>query len=126
MVKSSRVGKNTGASSAHAVGNVVIETSDLLVLLKLNAVVRRERIESIKDLKVDVVTARALKPLTETLKYAKPLMKNDSICLLLKGKRATEELTQAKKYWTFDIEIHPSRSDDSGKILILKNLRRGR
>jgi 16S rRNA (guanine527-N7)-methyltransferase len=94
--------------------------------LKLDVVVHRERIEDIKDLKADVVTARALKPLPEALKYAKPLMKNNSVCILLKGKRSTEELTQAKKYWTFDVEIHPSRSDDSGKILVLKNLRHGR
>jgi 16S rRNA (guanine527-N7)-methyltransferase len=89
----------------------------------LNAVVRRERIEDVKDLKADVVAARALKPLPELLKYANKLIHKDSLCLFLKGKSATEELTQAKKYWTFSAKIHPSQSDDSGNILVMRDLR---
>ena len=91
--------------------------------LKLNVTVRRERIEDIRDLKADIITARALKALPEGLKYANYLMHKDTICLFLKGKNATEELTQAQKYWTFGLEIHPSCTDDSGKILVLRNLR---
>jgi 16S rRNA (guanine527-N7)-methyltransferase len=91
--------------------------------LGLNAIVRRERIENIKDLRADVITARALKPLPELLKYANRLIHKDSLCLFLKGRNATEELTQAKKYWTFSTEIHPSQSDDSGNVLVMKDLR---
>lgn len=91
--------------------------------LKLNAVVRNERIEDIKDLKADVVTARALKPLPELLKYANRLINKDSVCLFLKGKSAAEELTEARKYWTFDAEIRQSVSDDSGSVLALRGLR---
>ncbi len=92
--------------------------------LRLDVVVRRERAESIRDIKADVITARAVKALPELLKYAKPLMKKETICLFLKGKSLSEELTDAKKYWTFDADIYPSRSDDSGRILVIKNLRR--
>jgi 16S rRNA (guanine527-N7)-methyltransferase len=91
--------------------------------LKLNVTVRRERIEDIKDLKADVITARALKPLPELLKYANRLAHKETLCLFLKGRGATEELTRTKKYWTFSLEIHPSRSDDAGKVLVMKNLR---
>jgi 16S rRNA (guanine527-N7)-methyltransferase len=91
--------------------------------LKLNVAVRRERIEAIRDLKVDVVTARALKLLPELLKYANYLTHPDTTCLFLKGKSALEELTEARKYWTFTLETHPSRSDDSGSVLVLQNLR---
>ncbi|MDD3371404.1 MAG: 16S rRNA (guanine(527)-N(7))-methyltransferase RsmG [Alphaproteobacteria bacterium] len=94
--------------------------------LGLNVEVRRERVENIHDLKTDVIAARALKALPDLLKYANGLMKKGSFCLFLKGKSLTEELTEAQKYWTFDQEIHQSRSDDSGQILIVKNLRRGR
>ena len=93
--------------------------------LKLNVVVRRERVEDIKDFKADIITARALKPLPELLKYANRLTHKDSLCLFLKGKSATEELTQAKKYWTFSAKTHPSLSDDSGNILVIRNLQYG-
>jgi 16S rRNA (guanine527-N7)-methyltransferase len=91
--------------------------------LSLNVVVRKGRVEDIKDFKADVVTARALKALPDLLKYANRLIHKDSICLFLKGRGAIDELTEAKKYWTFQLEIHPSLSDDSGKILEMRNLR---
>jgi 16S rRNA (guanine527-N7)-methyltransferase len=90
--------------------------------LGLTAIVRQERIEEIKDLKADIVTARALKPLPDLLKYASRLMKKDGEGLFLKGKSANEELTQAKKYWIFSAKIYPSLSDDSGRVLVVKNL----
>jgi 16S rRNA (guanine527-N7)-methyltransferase len=93
--------------------------------LKLDVIVRNERVENIRDLKADVITARAVKALPELLKFAKGLIKKETCCFFLKGKTLTEELTQAEKYWTFDAEIQQSRSDDSGKVLILKNLRYG-
>jgi len=91
--------------------------------LNLPARVRRERVEAIKDLKVDIVTARAMKALPDLLKYANYLIHKDSICLFPKGRALAEELTEAKKYWTFTSEIHQSLSDDSGSVLILKDLR---
>jgi len=91
--------------------------------LKLNVTIRRSRVEDIRDLKADIVTARALKALPELLKYANYLTHKDTICIFPKGKNAAEELTEARKYWTFALETHPSRSDDSGIILVLKDLR---
>jgi 16S rRNA (guanine527-N7)-methyltransferase len=91
--------------------------------LKLKVTIRRERVEAIKDLRADIVTARALKALPELLKYANRLIHKDSICLFLKGKSLKEELTEAKKNWTFQSEIHPSKSSDSGSILLLRALR---
>jgi 16S rRNA (guanine527-N7)-methyltransferase len=91
--------------------------------LKLNAVVHQERVENLKNFKADVITARALAPLKDTLKLAKPLMKKESLCLLLKGEKAPAELTESAKYWTFDCETHRSLSDRSGSVLIIRNLR---
>ena len=91
--------------------------------LKLNVTVRRERVEAIKDLKADIVTARALKALPELLPYANYLTHKDTTCLFLKGKNLAEELTEARKCWTFTSETHPSRTDDSGSVLVLKELR---
>jgi len=90
--------------------------------LGLKVIVRRERIEAIKDLRVDVVTARALKALPELLKYASQLTHKDTLCLFPKGRNAADELTEAAKYWTFNLETHPSLSDDSGTILLITRL----
>jgi 16S rRNA (guanine527-N7)-methyltransferase len=91
--------------------------------LGLDVVIVRDRVENLRHLKVDLVTARALKALPELLKLANHLIHKDSICVFPKGKALSEELTHAEKYWTFDKEIHPSRSDESGSVLVLSNLR---
>ncbi len=93
--------------------------------LKIKVTVREERIEDIKDLKADVITARALTALPELLKYANCLKKKETVFLFLKGARYAEELTEASKYWKFAIDIHPSLTDDSGRVLVMKNLEKG-
>ncbi len=90
--------------------------------LKLNVVVQNSRVEDTRNLKTDVITARALTALPKLLEYANHLKKNDTVHIFLKGKRASEELTEARKYWKFDLDIHPSLTDESGRVLILKNL----
>jgi 16S rRNA (guanine527-N7)-methyltransferase len=72
----------------------------------------------------DVVTARALAPLPKLLGWAAPLLAPDGQCLFLKGARAAEELTEARKDWTMRLTQFPSRSDPSGTVLKLEYLRR--
>jgi len=91
--------------------------------LKLAADTHQVRIESLHGIKFDVITARALKPLPQLLKYAKPLMKKESLCLFLKGQQADVELTEAAKYWKFDSETFQSLSDSSGRVLKIRNLK---
>lgn len=91
--------------------------------LGLNITVHQARVESLRDLKVDVVTARALTALPLLLSYAKPLLRPDGFCLFLKGQNVDAELTAAQKYWTFDCTKSPSVTDDSGAILQISNLR---
>ncbi|MCL2468640.1 MAG: 16S rRNA (guanine(527)-N(7))-methyltransferase RsmG [Alphaproteobacteria bacterium] len=96
---------------------VVAQTLDLPVKI------HHARIESLKGLKADVITARALKPLPELLSLAHPLMKKNSQALFLKGRQVPAELTEARKYWTFVCNEIPSRSDSSGHILKISDLR---
>ncbi len=91
--------------------------------LKLKVTVHRARVEAIKDLKVDILTARALKPLPQLLSYAQNLLHKDSLCLFLKGQTLEQELTEARKRWTFSATAYPSRSDDTGRVLVLRDLR---
>jgi len=92
--------------------------------LKVEVMIHRERIEKIRGLKTDIVTARALKPLPQLLTLAEPFMNSYSICLFLKGRSVEEELTEARKYWTFSCDRIPSLSDSSGAILKISHLKR--
>ena len=84
------------------------------------ATIHCERIESISDLQVDVVTARALAPLADLVAYAAPLMKPDGLCLFLKGQGIADELTQLPKALQDKCDRIPSRSDLSGCVLRLE------
>lgn len=91
--------------------------------LGLNVIVHNARIESVRDVQADVVTARALTALPTLLSLAKPFMGPASSALFLKGEKADAELTEAAKYWTFGVEKHPSLSDPSGMILRINELK---
>ncbi len=71
----------------------------------------------------DVVTARAFAPLNKLLGYAAPLLKNGALGLFPKGQRYREELTEARKNWTFDVKVIPSRTSD-GVILSIEEVER--
>lgn len=68
----------------------------------------------------EVVTARALAPLDALLELALPFFGNASAGLFLKGREAGVEIADARKRWTFDLNVHPSISDAQGQILEIK------
>lgn len=90
--------------------------------LKLNATVHNARAESLKGLKADIVTARAVAPLKDLLNLSKPFLKKDSICLCLKGKSVENELAESRKFMAYKCERYPSLSDPSGSILLIHGL----
>jgi 16S rRNA (guanine527-N7)-methyltransferase len=75
----------------------------------------------------DVVMARALAPLDALLELALPFFGNASAGLFLKGREAGVEIADARKRWTFDLNVHPSISDAQGQILEIRKpmLRQG-
>jgi 16S rRNA (guanine527-N7)-methyltransferase len=75
---------------------------------------------------LDMITARALAPLTDLLVMAAKLSSPDKkvTCLFMKGEKTNEELEKAKKRWNFTVEISQSITDSSGKILKISNLDR--
>jgi 16S rRNA (guanine527-N7)-methyltransferase len=83
-----------------------------------------QRIEAVPPFPADVVTARALAPLTELLPLAEPFFGKSTLCLFLKGKAADDELTRAGEAWKMRVERVPSASDPSGTILRLESLAR--
>lgn len=87
--------------------------------------VRNGRIEEAKREPFDVVTARACAPLDQLLSYAAPFQAKNTQCLFLKGQSVGAELTDAHKSWSMTVEQHPSRSDPTGVILDIRELRHG-
>lgn len=71
----------------------------------------------------DVVTARALAPLDRLLELAVPAFGQGSIGLLLKGREAKSEVEAARRRWSFDYELHDSRTDAEGQIVVVRELR---
>jgi 16S rRNA (guanine527-N7)-methyltransferase len=90
------------------------------------AIVHRGRVEELAQKlgPVDVVTARALAPLPKLLEYVEPFVAKGAKALLMKGQDVEAELTQAAKYWRIQAEIVPSKTDPSGRILVVFELAR--
>jgi 16S rRNA (guanine527-N7)-methyltransferase len=73
---------------------------------------------------VDVVTARALAPLSVLVELAAPMVKRGAKALLLKGQDVEGELTETTKCWNIEAVILPSRTDSTGRIIEIRALER--
>ncbi|HKW53906.1 MAG TPA: 16S rRNA (guanine(527)-N(7))-methyltransferase RsmG [Stellaceae bacterium] len=89
-----------------------------------SASVHALRIDRVKPLMAEVVTARALAPVAELLEISERFRTPDTVCLFLKGENVQEELTMAAKQWKMTTHQSPSLSDPSGCILRLENINR--
>jgi 16S rRNA (guanine527-N7)-methyltransferase len=69
---------------------------------------------------VDVVTARALAPLSNLLNLAEPLLKRGAQGLFPKGQDVEAELTEASRYWNIAVELVPSMTEPRGRIVIVR------
>jgi 16S rRNA (guanine527-N7)-methyltransferase len=94
--------------------------------LGLNVKIHNARLEAVvPDMigRIDVVSARALAPLTQLLAWTQPLLTTGVIGLFPKGREAAGELTDAEKSWRFSVEILPSRTDSAARILRITDLK---
>jgi 16S rRNA (guanine527-N7)-methyltransferase len=71
---------------------------------------------------IDVVTARALAPLTQLLSYVQPFMVRGAQAILPKGQDVEAELTEASKYWRIEADLRPSRTNKHSHILVIHRL----
>ncbi len=69
---------------------------------------------------LDVVTARALAPLSELLSIAYPLLKSGTQGLFPKGQDVDVELTEAAKCWSIQASFVPSRTDPKSRIVVIR------
>jgi 16S rRNA (guanine527-N7)-methyltransferase len=82
------------------------------------------RIESVTDIKFDMVIARALAPLDELIGLAAGILKPDGLCFFLKGQGVNDELTEALKHWKIIVAKIASVTDPNAVVLKLENIAR--
>ena len=120
------------AENANA-GNFVLVESDQRKAAFLRALGREvdlpltvvaRRIEETEPLSADIVSARALAPLSILLGYANRHLAPGGAAMFLKGARHVEELAEARKTWSFRVEIVRSMTDREAAILKIGDIER--
>jgi len=85
------------------------------------------RVEDLAPFAVDAIVARAVAPVARILGLVAGFLELPGappMVLLLKGRRAPQELTEARKHWKMRAESVPSITDPSGIVLRLKDIAR--
>ena len=90
--------------------------------LGLKTFVLTDRAEAISSLSADILSARALAPLSVLCGIAKRHLADGGAGVFLKGKTSAAEVVEAKKDWQFDYDTHPSATDPLAVILVLKGI----
>jgi len=91
-------------------------------LFDLNVHIHNERIENINPFESDVITARALAPLSGLLDLTWGFVQKTKLCIFLKGENVVEEIDEASGSWNFDYSLFCSVSNRGGQIIVIKNV----
>ncbi|MEA2835227.1 MAG: rRNA (guanine527-N7)-methyltransferase, partial [Methylobacteriaceae bacterium] len=85
------------------------------------AIVHPARIEAIVPglQQIEIVTSRALAPLTQLIDWSMPLFQRGATGLFLKGRTVQEEIATASDP-KLDLSTLPSRTDSSGRIVSVR------
>jgi 16S rRNA (guanine527-N7)-methyltransferase len=92
--------------------------------LGLAVKVRAERIEALPALCADVLSARALAPLADLCAFAVRHMAPDGSALFQKGETWRQEVEEARKTWSFDLQASESLTDPRAAVLLMKGIKR--
>ncbi len=92
--------------------------------LGLKVVVLSQRIEAVAALNADVVSARALAPLSDLMQFCALHLALGGVAIFPKGARYENEIAEARKAWSFDVTPQPSMSDSEAAILVIRNIHR--
>lgn len=84
--------------------------------------IRACRIEALAPIRAGIITARALASLESLLHYAQPYADESTVYLFLKGERAEDELTTARKRWKMLVDKVPSLTNPKGVVLRLEGV----
>ena len=115
-----------GAGKVHLVESVGKKCAFMKQVIQktgIDAIVHNERIEQMDAFPVDLITSRACADLEKLLDLTSPFIAPDTEYLFLKGEKAQQEIERATKKWAFEVIKHTSKSEESGMILKLSDLK---
>ena len=87
-------------------------------------IIQAARIEAVAPQNADTVSARALAPLVRLCSFAERHLAPHGAALFLKGGHYDAEIAEARRTWSFALDIRRSITDPAGVVLIMKDLRR--
>lgn len=90
----------------------------------VNTSVISKRIEQVDPLGADILSARALAPLTKLLGFAERHLAADGQALFPKGATHATEVSEALENWQFQADTYASKTDPEAVILSLGEIRR--
>lgn len=93
-------------------------------LLNLDVTVKSRRIEDLEPQHVDVLTARALAPLSQLCSFAHRHLQPDGLAIFPKGASAEREIAEARKLWFFNCDMMQSHTDPDATVLAIRDIRR--
>jgi 16S rRNA (guanine527-N7)-methyltransferase len=88
----------------------------------LSVQVIAERIELAPAQNADVVSARALTALSGLLPLAQQHLKPGGLGLFHKGRQSAQEVADARKNWSFELEDFASITDPEARILAIRRI----
>ena len=91
---------------------------------EIHAKVLSTRIEHVSPIDADVVSARALAPLSDLLGFASLHLAKNGVALFPKGARVDIEVAEALKKWSFSHEAFPSKTDPTASVLKIGDIKR--
>jgi 16S rRNA (guanine527-N7)-methyltransferase len=84
--------------------------------------VRMEKFVESFASRADIVTARAVSPLSLLLGQCLPLLQRGALGVFPKGQDVEAELTEASKCWRMTADLVPSRTDPKARIVMIRAL----
>lgn len=89
-----------------------------------DAIVHNARVESLPRFRADIITARACANLAQLFDWGLRFAASSTLWLLPKGAAVDDELAAARQAWRFDAELVPSRTDERGRIVVARGVKR--
>jgi 16S rRNA (guanine527-N7)-methyltransferase len=96
---------------------------DLCIKLNLKIKIESKRLEIYDFLENSTVVSRAFKSTLDTINILYRNIKNIKELVLLKGKTYQQEIDDAKKKYTFELEKFRSITSDESSIIKIKNIK---
>lgn len=90
--------------------------------LNLTLVVLPERIETIAPHNADVISARAVAPLSKLLEWTCLHLDPQGTCLFPKGSSYPQEIADARRFFEFECEAIPSVTDRTAAVLRIQKV----